>query len=242
MLNLIFNSLKFTQKGSIEFGIKSIAESSKTLVTFFVKDTGIGIPEEDVAHVFNRFVQAKNNGLIKGTGLGLSISKGIIEIMGGHIQVQSKLGEGTEFSFTLPVECIESYIEPTPSKLSSIDLEGVKMAIAEDDDASFILLRELLSKSNATITRAHNGLELLSVIRREKPQLVLLDINMPEMNGYDALLHIRTNFPEIKVIVQTAYAMSDEREKFLNAGANSYISKPIVRSELFEKIQRVLSM
>jgi signal transduction histidine kinase len=242
MLNLIFNSLKFTQKGSIEFGIKSIAESSKTLVTFFVKDTGIGIPEEDVAHVFNRFVQAKNNGLIKGTGLGLSISKGIIEIMGGHIQVQSKLGEGTEFSFTLPVECIESYIEPTPSKLSSIDLEGVKMAIAEDDDASFILLRELLSKSNATITRAHNGLELLSVIRREKPQLVLLDINMPEMNGYDALLHIRTNFPEIKVIVQTAYAMSDEREKFLNAGANSYISKPIVRSELYEKIQRVLSL
>jgi signal transduction histidine kinase len=242
MLNLIFNSLKFTQKGSIEFGIKSIAESSKTLVTFFVKDTGIGIPEEDVAHVFNRFVQAKNNGFIKGTGLGLSISKGIIEIMGGHIQVQSKLGEGTEFSFTLPVECIESYIEPTPSKLSSIDLEGVKMAIAEDDDASFILLRELLSKSNATITRAHNGLELLSVVRREKPQLVLLDINMPEMNGYDALLHIRTNFPEIKVIVQTAYAMSDEREKFLNAGANSYISKPIVRSELFEKIQRVLSM
>ena len=242
LLNLIFNALKFTNKGTIEFGIKSVVENPNPQVTFYVKDTGIGIPEDDVANVFNRFVQAKNNGLIKGTGLGLSISKGIIEIMGGHIQVISKMGKGSEFKFTIPVDIIETFYESPVPKQTNINLTGITMIIAEDDESSYILLRELLSKSNAKITRAHNGLELLSLIKRENPNLILLDINMPEMNGYDALLHIRNTFPGVKIIVQTAYAMSDEREKFLTAGANGYISKPIVRTELFEKIQRVLGL
>jgi len=240
LINLINNAIKFTESGSIEFGYRILPDMENPLLEFYVKDSGIGIPAEKYDVIFERFRQATDDGSHKGTGLGLSISKGIIELLNGNISVESIPGEGTTFSFAIP------YVKSTSSNTISVlrkqimDLSGVMILIAEDDLYSYLYVNQLLKGTNAEVIHVIDGNQLMVLLEKKVPDIILLDINMPIKNGYDCLREIRSRGLETKVIVQTAYAMSDERERIMHAGADDYLSKPIRKIELFAVIEKAL--
>lgn len=242
LLKLLDNALKFTDKGYVEFGFNIKQYNNKPFVEFFVKDTGCGIPIDKISKIFDRFYQIDKTDVNQGVGLGLSIGKGIIELLGGEIHVSSKQNQGTIFSFTIPYHSLPSKKEDVKSKVAKTpEIVGNLVVIAEDNDASYMYLRELLSGLNVTVKRAKNGRELLSIVDKQEPLLVLLDINMPAMNGYEALLELKKRQVESKIIIQTAYALSEEKQKFLNAGVDAYLTKPLNRKHVMEIIIKVLN-
>jgi signal transduction histidine kinase len=240
IINLINNAIKFTENGFIEFGYTIDKKPEQPLLRFFVKDSGIGIPPEKFDMIFERFRQATENGAHKGTGLGLSISKGIIELLQGSIQVESVPGEGATFSFAIPY--IESHSKKAHSVTArlSLDLTHKLIIIAEDDPYSYLYVNQLLKDTRAELLHVNDGSQLMELLEHRTPDIILLDINMPIKNGYDCLREIRERKIDTRIIVQTAYAMSDERERIMHAGADNYLSKPIRKAELFEVIESVL--
>jgi PAS domain S-box-containing protein len=241
--NLLSNALKFTPSGSIEFGYQEISIGKKSYLEFYVKDTGYGIPKKHFEHIFERFAQISETDYREGNGLGLSITKGLVLLLGGTIRLESQVNLGSCFYFTIPLK----KALPTPhisTKIKAIrekyDFSGVKIIIAEDDLASYAFLEEILQKTNAIIYHANNGLELLNSLPKLQPDLVLLDINMPIMNGYEAISEIRKSNKELTVIAQTAYAMPEEKKKILEAGCTDYLSKPIHRQELYTLLYKHL--
>lgn len=239
--NLLNNSLKFTSSGSIEIGYHEIVQNSKVYLEFYVKDTGCGIPKENLESVFERFSQVSEKGFKEGNGLGLSITKGLVSLLNGSIRLESKLHVGSTFYFTIPIKDIspskplQKQTKPTNKKY---DFSGITIIIAEDDLSSYVFLEEILYETNAIIHHVNNGLELLNYLSSHQPDLVLLDINMPVVNGYQAINEIRKTNKEITVIAQTAYAMPEEKERILNAGCNDYLSKPIKQQELFQTLSK----
>lgn len=241
--NLIGNAIKFTDTGSVIAGF-SIREAvgAEDVVECFVKDTGIGIPEQMQEAVFQRFRQVDVGTYHEGTGIGLSISKGIVELLGGTISFESEAGKGTIFKFTLPYKMAESYGKEKGARHVSVpDLTGWELYIAEDDFASFYYLKTLLAPTGATISHAENGLKLLNMLGDNMADLILLDINMPVMSGYECIREIRKAGNNIPVIAQTAYAMSEEKDRCLKEGCNGYISKPVSRAELYRIINELYS-
>ncbi len=240
--NLVNNAIKFTQRGSVTFGYTL---KNKEL-EFFVSDTGLGIPEDKFSRIFERFYQIDDPNILKtvGTGLGLSISKGYVELLGGKIWLTSLPGTGTTFFFTVPY--VESKAGNSPvdipeSRRSKLILPGKTILVAEDDDVNFILMRELLSGVDATIIRAVNGEEAVKHCDNNKPpDLILMDIKMPIMDGYRAAEIIRQMRPDVPIVAVTAYAHASESEKAMAAGFNGYISKPVDRSQLLSLISRFL--
>jgi signal transduction histidine kinase/CheY-like chemotaxis protein len=239
--NLISNAIKYTQEGKIETGFSIKSDDNNDFIEIYVKDSGIGISEEKGSLVFERFRQVEEGRFHEGAGLGLSISKGIVDLLGGKIWYVSKENAGSSFYFTIPYIASKEPLVPAPSASEVMSkLNGKNIIIAEDDFFSFRYLQLLLSGQNANIMHAENGRILMKMIQKSLPDLILLDINMPEMSGFEFLTEMQAAGINIKIIAQTAYAMSAEKERCLNAGCDGYISKPIKKNELFDVINSVL--
>jgi len=240
--NLLNNALKFTEKGFIEFGYKLIDksienESDLPVLKFYVKDTGIGINEEIHEKIFERFRQGELTISRKygGTGLGLSISKGYIELLGGKIWVESVMGEGSIFYFTLP---FKQPIENLNNKILPDLKNNNKILIAEDEEYNYMLIKELLSDMNFSFYHAKNGLEAVEICKNNQDiGLVLMDIKMPLMDGHTAALKIRETRSDLVIIAQTAYALDFEKERYKNA-FDDYITKPIEEEEMLKVIKK----
>lgn len=245
--NLINNAIKYTTEGFIEFGAEiSMINESKVYV-FYVRDTGKGIPEKMLNIIFERFRQVEENDYRSGTGLGLSICKGIVELLGGQIWVESTLGKGSTFYFSIPFVDTDNIIEsklPAINNTPSLKIRNKTIIIAEDDMNSFYYLNALLNPdlNSLNIIWANNGKELLNFMETTNPDLILLDLNMGVMSGLESLKIIRKKNNLVKVIAQTAYASDSDREKCINAGCDEYISKPINRIELYNKIDKVFDL
>lgn len=237
--NLLENAIKFTKKGVIEFGY-SLFESK---LEFYVKDSGIGIEMEEQKNIFNRFTQGRLEQTHNhGVGLGLSIVKGIVTILGGEVWLDSQAGVGSTFYFTIPYENVmadTNIVLDTSS--TTLDNSHFTVLIAEDDRFSFLYLKACLSDVNCSILHAVNGKEAVKLVHQNSSiDVVLMDINMPEMNGDKALEEIRKINTEIPVIAQTGLAMAGDKEKMLKAGFNDYISKPISPRVLIKTINKHL--
>ena len=233
--NLITNAIKFTYEGEIHFGFKL----KKDYIDFYVKDTGIGISEEKLSHIFGRFV--KLNSFVQGTGLGLAICQMIVEKMGGAITVESELHEGSTFRFTIPYDM---YNKQEKFKKNAEREQHLKVAIkslqlrtllvAEDVDSNFLLMNTVLGKKYKLI-RARDGREAVDMYKENHPDLIFMDIKMPYMDGLEATRLIRGYSKDIPIIALTAFAFESDREKAIEAGCNDYLTKP-VSQEAIEKI------
>ncbi|RXQ96511.1 PAS domain S-box protein [Ancylomarina salipaludis] len=243
LINLLKNAIKFTQKGSISFGCKLSVKKQNKFIQFFVKDTGIGIPQHMQNLIFEVFRQADetHTRIYGGTGLGLTICKKLTHMMGGDIWVKSEEGRGANFHFTVP---FKNTAEASPEHSNihpELNFNNVTVLIAEDDKTSFSFLKALLSSKGMKCVWVKNGREAVKYCTENNPiDLLLMDINMPEMNGYIATSQIKTIRPKLPIIAQTAYAIEGDKENILAAGCDYYISKPINQNELFEKIRLCL--
>lgn len=242
LTNLIKNAIKYTDEGTIEFGyefVESSEASSPHELKFYVKDTGIGIPKNRQEAIFERFIQADiiDKMARQGAGLGLAISKAYVEMLGGKIWTESEEGKGSVFYFTLPdqTNSIQSKKNGDASQnQAEIDqLKKLKILIAEDDQPSGKLISIVMQKFAKEIVLVTSGLEAVDFCKKNKDiDLVLMDIQMPDMDGYAATRLIREFNKDTIIISQTAYALSGDREKAIAAGCNDYISKPIKKEEL----------
>lgn len=242
LINLINNALKFTKTdGNVKFGYKIQNEK----ILFFVKDNGIGINKKDQGVIFERFRQIEHKGKVYGgTGIGLSIVKAFITKMGGKIWLESKVGEGTIFFFELPNKTI--YIEDVESE--GIDqqqfnqkLKGKKILIAEDEELNYLLMFEFFREAEVNILHAENGKQAVQMFKKnEDISLIIMDLKMPVMSGFEATALIKKIKPEIPIIAQTAYAMSTDRARALDAGCDDYIAKPIIFEEFIKLISKYL--
>ena len=234
LINLLTNAAKFTAKGSIRFGYR--AEGSR--LRFYVSDTGCGIPPEGQRRIFDRFV--KLNSFKQGTGLGLPICKSIVEHLGGEIGVKSEEGRGTTFWFTLP------YITGKPCETPcgevptvSVEKDKLTILIAEDNDSNYRLFETILRRDYRLI-HARDGEQAVELCRTEHPHLILMDINMPVMNGYEAAAEIRKFAAEIPIVAVTAYAYASDEQKIMQNGFTGYMPKPINAPQLKKQILDIL--
>ena len=235
LTNLVKNAVKHTEKGSIEFGY---TKKDKKLV-FYVKDTGIGIPEDRKEAIFKRFIQADvtNKMALQGAGLGLSISKAYVEMLGGELWVESNDGEGSTFYFSLPYER-ETIVSKNSkgqlqTKVEQTLINKLKILIAEDDKISELLISIAVKNLVSDIIYAKNGKEAVDACSNNPDiDLVLMDMQMPKMDGHEATINIRKFNEKVVIIAQTANALSNESEIMLQAGCNDIISKPIQIEEL----------
>ncbi|PKP51390.1 MAG: hypothetical protein CVT92_12895 [Bacteroidetes bacterium HGW-Bacteroidetes-1] len=247
--NLIKNAIKYTSKGSIEIGCGITADTQDTLsLQFYVKDTGIGIAKERQEAIFERFIQAdiEDKMARQGAGLGLAICKSYSEMLGGKIWVESTLNEGSVFYFTIPdkrFETAEKVIEiPIEIKESKKrEFKTMTVLIVEDDASSYELLMIILERSGMKTLWAENGIDAVNLCKENvNIDLVLMDINIPLMNGYEATKQIKKFRPNLPIIAQTAFALLGDRKKALEAGCDDYLSKPVKREELMLKIELLL--
>jgi CheY-like chemotaxis protein len=242
LTNLIDNAIKFTSKGIIEMTV--IADENN--IRWIVKDTGRGIPPELQDMVFDRFKQASENQQTKnnlGHGLGLNIARSLAELLGGNLSLKSEPGKGSEFTLTIPK--VATKTAPIEIKNLSIGTEynwsEKTILIAEDEENNFIFLKTAIRSTGAKLIRAVNGQEVINKIRSSpEVSLVLMDLKMPVMSGYEAQKVIQKEYPHIPVVAQTAYAMQGEREKCMEAGFAWYLSKPIKKTDLLNCLSILL--
>lgn len=244
IVNLVNNAIKFTEKGRVSFGYEM--DKKKNEIHFTIRDTGLGIDEAQHSDIFDRFKRIDSEISIKagGLGLGLAISKAYIEILGGTISLESKIGEGTTFYFSIPLQYSEAeHIIVKPVKEFEISKSESKIIlIAEDDNINFLLFQKMMQNSNHQIIRAVNGQEAVdNCLNNPNVDLVLMDIKMPIMDGFEAITQIRPIRPNLPIIAQTAYASSEDRSKIEAAGFDDYITKPLNRERLFELIDNYLN-
>lgn len=235
--NMINNAMKFTQEGSIEFGYYP---KNNDFLYFYVTDTGCGIPEDKLHNVFGRFV--KLNNFAQGTGLGLSICETIVKTMGGEIGVSSKLDEGTTFWFTLP------YTQTSKTMHTTKDIENARLIskkekfvimVAEDNESNYKLFESMLKK-HYTLIHAWNGEEAVQLFKEKNPHLILMDINMPKMDGYEAARLIHEIAPQTPIIAVTAFAYAEDEQRIIENGVDAYTTKPIQPKKLQSQIIELL--
>jgi PAS domain S-box-containing protein len=241
--NLIKNALKFTNKnGSIEVGCRLTDEKA---IFFYVKDTGIGIRKDLMEKIFERFRQGDSAEEHEGVGLGLTISRAFVELLGGSLGVESEAGKGSVFYFSIPYEkqTLPFSIETEKNTPHIISIEAKNILIAEDDDMSYLLLKEILNQLHVNVIRAINGEDALNIIGKNPSiDLVLMDLKMPVMDGLEATSRIKNTYPVIPVIIQSAYAGQEEIEKSFHAGADYYITKPIDSKKFLSKVAEIISL
>lgn len=248
LTNLVKNAIKYSEKGFIEFGYVTSGGSNEQpdTLTFYVKDTGIGIRKDKIDIIFDRFRQVSegSNRNYEGVGLGLSITKAYVEMLGGKIWVESEEGLGTCFYFTLPYKnSTEINVTEQKQKSSSAKnndkLANLKILIAEDDETAEWLLSISLQPFCSSLLVAHSGAEAVELCRDHTDiDLILMDIRMPGMNGYEATKAIRKFNQQVIIIAQTAYGLSSDRENSIDVGCNEHLSKPISKEELKKLIQK----
>ncbi len=236
--NLVSNAVKFTDTGYIKFGYTLVNKE----LEFFIEDTGIGIDEKYHENIFNRFskLEPGSSRFYEGLGLGLAISKGNIEMLNGRLWIKSEAGKGSVFFFTIPYKPADSqHIPQSESSDHDSIISKNTILVAEDDETNFLYIKEIFKGTDAEILHAANGKEAVDLCQSNKKiNMVLIDIKMPVMNGYEAIKEIRQLRPEIPIIAQTAYALSNDMVRAFNAGSNDYISKPFTKEELLKIIAK----
>ena len=257
IVNLMGNAIKFTDKGSVTLTATATAipgEEKKMMVRIGIRDTGIGIAADKMRTIFDSFSQAETETTRKygGTGLGLTISRTLVELQGGHIAVESQLGEGSEFSFTIPCEVAAEEALGGQSRarsdaaeaLDASRLSGINILLVEDNEYNQIVLADTLRAviGDMSLEIANNGLEAVTLVERFGFDLVLMDVQMPEMDGIEATKHIRTKLPRTKrdvpIIALTASVIKTELDRCIAAGMNDYVPKPFKRDELLRVLIR----
>lgn len=247
LINLLKNALKFTEKGRIEYGFAKEIIDKKAFLKFYVKDTGIGIPKEKHKIIFDIFRQVDESRTRKygGAGIGLSVTKKLTELLGGTIWVESETGKGATFYFTLPfLETEEGAIEDETQLpvLDEVVFSGHTILVVEDDDTNYSLLEVILKKQNFNVIRAKNGGDAIEhCTSNQDTHLVLMDIKLPGINGYETTKQIKKIRPNLPIIAQTAHALYRSKEQSLEAGCDDYISKPIKKDDLFVLLKKHLS-
>lgn len=246
LINLIGNALKFTDKGYVELMVSQVKETeTATFLQFAIIDSGLGIPRDKIDSIFESFNQASNETTRKfgGTGLGLTITRRLIELQGGSISVESEIGKGSKFSFLIQFKKAQNGIVKTvkiKKELSSTDfLKDISILLVEDNELNQLLTVKVFEKFDKTIDIADNGKIAIEKIEKNNYDIILMDIQMPEMDGIELTQYIRTNFgpkSKIPIIALTAHATLLEEQKCLESGMNDYLSKPFDFNELIEKI------
>jgi signal transduction histidine kinase len=247
--NLIGNALKFTEKGYVRFGYKLIQKhNSNAVLQFYIKDTGIGIPAEAQKYVFDRFrkVDIDSSKIFRGTGLGLCICKSLVEMFGGEIWIESVIDNGSVFYFEIPYipasrEIDDILLTDTDFINHKFDFRGKSILIAEDEDSSYYYIENVLRNTSAKLIRTKNGQETIDLVQSTNDlDLILMDIQMPVVSGYEAILTIKEKKKDIPIIVQTAYALLEQKDKILNSGCDAMISKPFKSSDLLNMIKKFI--
>jgi signal transduction histidine kinase/ActR/RegA family two-component response regulator len=244
--NLIDNALKFTEKGVVEFGYKL----DKDFLIFYVSDTGVGIDSKHFEKLFERFSkvfpeESEPNYPLEGSGLGLYIAKSIVELLDGKIWFESQPKQGSTFYFTIPyvpqkVSSVK-HISKSMVATSTIDLTGKVILVVEDDYISYQLIENLLEKTGAKLIHVKNGEDAVEVVKLTSSiDLVLMDMQLPFLSGYEATVQIKQIKPQIPIVAQTAHAMDNDKERCLKAGCNNYLPKPIDPDEFILTIGEYL--
>ena len=253
LINLANNAIKFTDKGEVTITARmAVAEAGRAVLHFVVADTGIGLTPEDQARLFTAFSQADSSITRRygGTGLGLALSRELVLLMGGEIWCESELGRGSSFHFTVSLQQggltrpggLKEKGRPEPARAGGeqraaiVDrLRGMRILLVEDNDLNQLLMKELLRKVGLEAALAGNGLEAVAMVNSEPFDLVLMDVQMPEMDGLTAtrLIREQERFQDLPIIAMTAHAMTDDRHKTLAAGMNEHLSKPVSPKDLF---------
>jgi len=243
--NLVKNAIKYSNHGTIEIGYYFNPVSKPDVLTFFVKDTGIGISRDKIEFIFDRFVQVNGNDnrIYHGVGLGLSIAKAYVEMLNGKLWVESEIGKGSTFYFTIPYHNVPEEIIATDNIVFSEETEyrikKLKILIVEDDESSALLETEILKKHCRELLYATSGDEAVKACSKHPDiDLVLIDINMPVMNGCAATRQIRKFNNDVVIIAQSAHVLSVDKEKAMEAGCNDYISKPLNKAILFDLLKK----
>jgi len=241
--NLIDNAVKFTDQGLIEVGYIHQDENS---LLFYVKDTGIGMANHQLNVIFDRFRQlddsyTRNYG---GTGLGLNIVKNLVFLMGGKLNVESEIGQGSFFSFSIPCPLYKKFqneISIDTIKSEKRNLDGKTILVVEDDLINRYYLEIILKKLNLNVIIAENGGEAVEIVRERKSiDLILMDLKLPILDGYEATKIIKQENPDIPIVAQTAYAFEEEISKIMAVGCDAYILKPINQSELLNTLNHFI--
>lgn len=243
LFNLLSNAVKYTEKGTITISVSSNNIGESADITFSIKDTGIGIKQEDLPHLFVKFerLDEKKNRHIEGTGLGMNITIGLLELMGSTLHVSSVYGKGSDFSFTLRQKVIDATPISNNTKVKKANEKvafkqkftapDVKILVVDDIEINRVIIASLLKQSEIQIDEAANGIQCVEMVNKEKYDLILLDHMMPQMDGMEALEEIRKNpdysYDKLPVIVLTANAINGFDKMYLDAGFNDYISKPV---------------
>lgn len=250
LINLISNAVKFTHIGEIRVTVELDHKEGKThFIKFTVSDTGVGVPKEKVSRIFESFTQADESVTRRygGTGLGLSIVKQLVELQEGHIEVQSEESKGTTFIFIIPYETgkIKDLIQPTSSKAKTTphhSFKGLKVLLVEDNDINRLYALNILKKWQCEVDGAENGYIALERLKSNQYDIILMDIQMPVMDGYEATKNIRKGLKApkntIPIIALTANAIKGDNEKCLEVGMNDYLSKPFQPEDLYEVLSK----
>lgn len=236
LINLAGNAIKFTEKGSVTLTVKSIGNNT---VRFRVKDTGLGMDKATLNKIFEAFTQANSSisGRFGGTGLGLSISKELVEIMGGTISVESQPGIGSIFSFDLKLPgCDADQISLEHNARTEARLDGSLILVVEDNDFNRLLAQTVLESAGASVSVSVNGKEAIESVVEHKPDLILMDLQMPVLNGIDAACELRNQGYEGAILALTANMFPEERERCLNMGMNDLVVKPFDEVDLINKV------
>lgn len=253
--NLFSNAMKFTEKGSVLLSVKLInKEKDNLIIEFSIKDSGIGIQQKDFDKIFQSFTQldSSTKKLYAGTGLGLSISKNYIEMLGGEISFNSKFGEGSEFKFWLPIKTGTSSVRKKAKSLGTIEnfnfnsITPLYILVAEDDGINRLYLINLLKSKGFKVDFAIDGFGVMELYHKNKYDLILMDGQMPRMDGFEAAQKIRefekqNNAPHTNILTISGYSMNEVGEEFKKSGIDDYIIKPINEYELFEKIKTLVN-
>jgi signal transduction histidine kinase/DNA-binding NarL/FixJ family response regulator len=239
LVNLLSNAVKFTDAGEIDISISSKdVEDNKLQISFAIKDTGVGIPADKMAHLFQPFDQAEVDVCSTNDGSGLSESKRLIELMGGNIWAESEIGTGSTFYFTIEADGLQSIsaIQENLNKpIENLSEQyPLRILVAEDDTFNQKVLLEMLKKMGYRANAVADGIEVLKALETRPYDIILMDIKMPRMDGVKATHEIRKRWPDSgpKIVAITAYAMPGDKERFLAAGMNDYIAKPVARDNL----------
>ncbi len=248
LYNLLSNAVKFTEHGSVNLEASVLFESDDEVkLEFKVKDSGIGMTEEFGERVFETFTQAEGETTRKygGSGLGLAIVKKLVEIQNGAIEVQTKEGEGSQFIFSIPYKKLKKRVEVAPAPVKEFDmLKGIKILLVEDNPINQLVTKDLLEDVGVQVEVAGNGQIAIDLLQEHKYDVILMDMQMPVKDGYQAIEEIRASEDEVlsnvPIIALTANAIDTEIKKCYSSGANDYLSKPFKPDSLFLKIQHLL--
>ncbi len=242
LVNLITNAIKFTNKGHVAFGYT--INKDKGVLVFKVTDSGLGIDENNLKIIFERFRRLEDDFSAEssGLGLGLSITKAYVEMLGGTISVESTVGIGSVFSFTIPLLYDYSIkkIKPFYSLNNKTGLRKETILVAEDDSINFLLMKKILEQKNYTVLRASNGQEAVDLCMTNLSiDMVFMDMKMPVLNGFQAFEKIKKILPNLPVIAQTAYSSTEDKEKIMQAGFSGYITKPLNKEKMFDLLESI---